>query len=279
METYNYIFSIIDDFINKKVNVKKLQEEIQTSTIITSLYSINVENQNCIIIFKAQLSTDDETILQNMVSVHDGEPYTYQEPQKVRIIEESNSNGEQKTQGQYKAMSINVDISGGTGIYTKEISFPYYVSIASAQWFCNTENIGDESSFYLAPDTIIGVNVSEVLSGTNELYVSPTVIQNIYMGYNVKIGDEELGTVIEIDSINYKIKTEFNAINTYPIGSYISMTIRLVDKFVFSGLGIIQIGTAKIGTSLIPPNVSMKVVYNNKSGIAKKFSFFMDYSY
>jgi len=64
----------LSDFPNDKVSVDRLTEEIRTSLIITALDYIN-NNLNIVdIFFKSDLSTNDKTILDNIVSNHSGEP-------------------------------------------------------------------------------------------------------------------------------------------------------------------------------------------------------------
>ena len=70
-----YSFSISNDFPNQKVNIGKLQEEIQSSAIVTALDYINSNQIECDIWFKAELSILDSTAtLPGIIAAHDGEP-------------------------------------------------------------------------------------------------------------------------------------------------------------------------------------------------------------
>jgi hypothetical protein len=75
MASTKYTYSISTDFPNEKVSVSRLTSEIQTSAIITALSSINTNGDDCDIWFKDALSGGDETILDNLVAAHSGEPF------------------------------------------------------------------------------------------------------------------------------------------------------------------------------------------------------------
>ena len=274
--TYDYNVS---QTLNDKVNIDRLETEIQKSTIIIALDYISVNNLIISINFKDELSDSDENTLNIIVSNHTGEVINYLVPQKVKIVEESTPDGENLTQGHYQARSYMIDVPAVVGEYYVEDSFPYYISIASAQWFCNEENLGDEASFVLGHDTIVGALLSGTTSGDTEFYVSDTVIGAMDLGFCIKIGDEELGDVWVIDKVNKKITSEFGTSLTHNPGTLVRMCVAVVKIFHFTGVGLMQIGDAKIGTSLIPPNMKMRMIYKNNNGLSKKISFCMDYSY
>jgi len=69
--SYNYL---LIDFLNGVVDTSKLYSEIINSSIITALDHINADVSACDILFKAELSTVDETTLSGVVSSHDGVP-------------------------------------------------------------------------------------------------------------------------------------------------------------------------------------------------------------
>lgn len=271
----------ISQFLNKKVNLTSLELSIRSSMITVALdYSITNETE-CDIFFKSTLNETEIGILLSIVNKHEGTPLPYIElPQRVKIVEES-SDGVYKTGGHYQAITLILDISGSTGLYTKDISFPFPIGIFSASWFCNTENLGDIASFIIAPDRIIGIITSAVTSGDTYIYVSPTVIQYLKIGYSVKINNENLGRAYEVDSINNRIKTEYKPINNYSINTptYIKMSINIVEYFYFSGIGQGKIGDGKIGAEIIPSNTVLRIEYNNNNGRQKVFSIFMDMYY
>lgn len=76
MET-KYTFSIENDFPNSKVAPDRLYSEIVESEIVTEFSRIVVGLDNaddCDIWFMSELSETDETILDDLVALHSGEP-------------------------------------------------------------------------------------------------------------------------------------------------------------------------------------------------------------
>jgi hypothetical protein len=78
-EKYTFSFSSFTTS-SGVVNLGRLTNEIQESSIITALDFINSSVDHCDIWFKAVLSTGDETILQGIVASHSGEPLPEVDP-------------------------------------------------------------------------------------------------------------------------------------------------------------------------------------------------------
>jgi len=74
MAATKYTFSIQDDFPNHKVDSVRLTREIQQSSIVTALDYINTSGDECDVWFKAELSEEDEEVLEAIVAAHSGEP-------------------------------------------------------------------------------------------------------------------------------------------------------------------------------------------------------------
>lgn len=88
MAVYNY---------TKEVNVSRLQTEIEDSAIVTALDYINLEGADDLeIVFKASLSSGDETLLDGIVEDHVNEPLP-EGPQLVQIDGPLDSDGSPMT--------------------------------------------------------------------------------------------------------------------------------------------------------------------------------------
>lgn len=73
--SFKYIYSISDDFPNQKVNEEALVYEIRMSDITVALDYVYIRDQvECEIYFKAELSEGEQTLLDNIVYGHTGEP-------------------------------------------------------------------------------------------------------------------------------------------------------------------------------------------------------------
>lgn len=73
MVATKYTYSISVDFPNAQVSTDRLTNEIRDSDIVISLDYINTSGDDCDIWFKDSLSSGDETILDGIIDVHNGE--------------------------------------------------------------------------------------------------------------------------------------------------------------------------------------------------------------
>jgi len=87
MAITKYSYTISTDTANAKVNSGKLTKDIQNSVILTSIDHIDTQGDVCDVWMKDILSTsspDDATNLNNVLSVHDGNPLPDNTIQKNR---------------------------------------------------------------------------------------------------------------------------------------------------------------------------------------------------
>jgi hypothetical protein len=80
-----YTYSIQNDFPNHKISSDRLAQEIQQSAIVVALNCINTAGDVCDILFKAELSEGNKTILDGLVAAHSGEPLPENEVKDVNI--------------------------------------------------------------------------------------------------------------------------------------------------------------------------------------------------
>ena len=81
-----YIYSISTHIVSGKINLKRLKIEISESNILTSLESIGLEGDDLSIDFISELSVEDKTTLDSLVSAHSGDPIPEEVvPQKVTV--------------------------------------------------------------------------------------------------------------------------------------------------------------------------------------------------
>ena len=69
-----YSYSIANDTANGALAQDKLDDEIRSSAIVTSLTGVTVSGGSISINFQADLSAGDETVLTGIVNSHDGVP-------------------------------------------------------------------------------------------------------------------------------------------------------------------------------------------------------------
>jgi len=87
------LYSISNDFFNQTVNPTRLSEEIEANeTIVTNLDYINTDGDDCKIYFDGDLSQDEVTALDTIVSNHDGQLYDFKAVQSKACIANINYN-------------------------------------------------------------------------------------------------------------------------------------------------------------------------------------------
>jgi hypothetical protein len=91
MALTKYTYSISSDFPNQKVAPLALTNEINDSSIITSLSHINTASDDCDIWFTDALSSGDETTLDGLVSAHQGDPVIGETATSVKVVETDRS--------------------------------------------------------------------------------------------------------------------------------------------------------------------------------------------
>jgi hypothetical protein len=104
MAATTYQYSVPNDFPNQKVDVPRLTQEIQESSIVTALDHITVYGPDvppqpwCDVVFKDPLSAGDQTTLDGLVAVHSGEPLP-----NVQPVVPSDTDGDPLPQPKYEA--------------------------------------------------------------------------------------------------------------------------------------------------------------------------------
>lgn len=281
----NYTYDITD-FPNQKCDVARLDKEIRDSAIIIALDYVLMET-NVSIFFKAEISSGDKTILDEIVSNHSGEPLTQESPivqaqiltEAPRWVKSGNT-----TQALFAAESLIIDVSAGDIEIAKNFSWLYDIAVKSATIYVTDDMIGDEIVVHEAPNTLIGYSTQALNVGDTSIYVSDTVFENIKKAYYVGLyvpGEEG----IEISQV-MGINLEQKSLTIYPASdisadpySYIAMCSKMVPSLVFTSNEKIEIGKTIPTASRLPANIPIRVYYKNNNGKAKKLSIFVEYLY
>lgn len=83
------IFNISTDIISAKVDLNRLQDEIEASSITPTLSLIRVDGDDLTIEFSATISSEETTTLTALINAHSGEPYPEETaPTQVEIVQE-----------------------------------------------------------------------------------------------------------------------------------------------------------------------------------------------
>lgn len=279
MATYTFALT---DFPNGEVNISNLQEEIRQSAIITAIDYINSDDTSVYIIFKAALSSGDQTILDGdtsnpaggLIAAHaatDKSPL----PTIVEVKEEYGV-----TNGKYLGQAIWVEAP--TGISNTDMTFDIPCSIMELQFTTTDENVGDSVTVYtFKSDTgygegVIGSITSSISSGETGIPVAKIISDNVYTGDYISLKEggkeEELGLIKSIDKTNnilyVKVPTATSFSHTSP--TFIKLKRYVLNPFPLGPPQKYILGECKIGGSYLTPDKTVRVSYTNNGNSAKR---------
>lgn len=267
MSATKYVYPISNGTKNGVIATDSLSAEITSSTIATALDYVVTVGDAVEIWFKAAISGVDQTTLTLLVSNHEGESLK-PEPTEVVVREEI-----YKTQSQYRAKGLNLDITAMQGEKNWiDLSFPYPVNIFSCQYIHKEYMEGDVIDVVISPDAIIGAITANVAAGDTVINVQPTVIDNLKIGYRVNlftgVTSEEIGECIAIDSVNNQITVSQGSTMAYMAGgpTYVRMNYYMVEDLVLRNRHAMELGKDLIGGSLLPANTVLRLMYTNNEG-------------
>lgn len=111
---FTYTYSVQDDFPNHKADAGALHAEIKDSAIVAVLDGVTVHGDvTCDVMFVTELSVGDNSILDNIVAEHQGEPLPQPESVWLSIYRQ---NPEPELDEQHKAV-IWVDTNDNNKTY------------------------------------------------------------------------------------------------------------------------------------------------------------------
>jgi hypothetical protein len=182
-----YTYSIQNDFPNHRVESTQLTQEIQNSAITIAILRIDTAEDNCDIWFKDELSLDDKTILDGLISIHEGNPLP-QEAQSVLICDEQTP--------------VPIAVIANSGFSPDPSSYPDG-TLPSAIDSANNQQVRgqiltDEGCFR---DDFAGNSLDSLLTGTLTFTNGSTIVTGLNTNFRT-----ELDTYYYIFPISYKDK-------------------------------------------------------------------------
>lgn len=186
--------------------------------------------------------------------------------------------------GYYRCEGINFDANTGVDAVTEYVfSFPYHVRAFSAHVNSSPDNVGDTISYCSAYNTDSGyiypgsnLVTSDLSIGTNVIDVSPNFFLFVKNGFDIDIVEgvtrETLGECTKIDTTLNQITVSNPTTNSYTVsgGAKLIFSVPRFRNIEIANQGDLTLGSAKLGGSLAPPNLSQKITYINKNGQAKR---------
>ena len=277
MTITTYTYSIANDTLNGKVDSSSLYDEINQSEITIALSTINTSDDNLYIIMKDELSTEDETILNTIVSNHTGIAKVIPHVYAISEVKDG-------VQGYYQTRAEVLNIpANSSDSFT--MTWPYPVRILSSKF--KAANDGDEIYGTIGQNTVIGALTNDVNIGDKVFNVSDTVIENLHYGFilsllNTSTGQNEDFLVVSIDSVAKTVTVNAPAENDYSAAAptYCRMTVSFgYTKIPLKGDEMCLCGVDALGGSLIKENVPFKIEYWNNSDAEVTIYFEVSYWY
>jgi len=199
----------------------------------------------------------------------------------IKIQEENIPTGEN-----FMAECHNICAATGPDVVTStDFSWPFPINVLEIQLVTREENLGDDMTLAVAPNTVVGAITATVATGATGANVTQTVVDNIMLGYHVGLTDgpnsSYCGRVIGVDKANNKILFETASDKAYsPLSpTYVTMTVHVVDNYYLGPSQRYVIGEGKIGGSYVPANTIVRVIYRNRSAQSKCLSAQLEYLY
>lgn len=185
---------------------------------------------------------------------------------------------------QMSSRRMNITESANEQIF--DFTMPININILSFSLRTTDDNNGDKMEIHVAPNTTIGAIIANVSIGDQTIYVSPTVLQNIKVGYFVKLTNNfvtrtELGRVLTINiaTSSITVETASDAAYSALTPTYVQMSAHVMSEFEIGAPLDVKVGDDKIGSSFVPAGTVVRVCYLNRSGVAKSLVITTQYLY
>jgi len=139
----NSLFAATYNYSKSGVNLDRLKYEIENSDITIAIDSLNYVGTDLTINMKSELSSEEENILNSIVSSHTGEPMPNENNMEILLGEGKNK------RLKFKGYSFT---AYANSVSTYNFAMPFDANLQGGK-FLGTSAEGDEVSFILMPDT------------------------------------------------------------------------------------------------------------------------------
>ncbi len=202
--------------------------------------------------------------------------------QQVYIQEEA---GQYRTGGNFGARAFSFSCAANS-VTSFVSSFPYPISLLTAQAQVSEENVGDTLDFGMGENTTIGILTQGNSIGATVFTVSSTVITYICIGLEVRlfngVTSNQCGRCIAVNTVNNTITVETATTDDFTASSpvtYVQVTRYILRNYLMLTPGIHQMGFSKIGAAYVPTNTVGTAIYTNTSDQIKTFCFLVEHLY
>lgn len=274
-----------DYSFDKKVNPSKISQEVQQSSIVISLNSVDVLGDISIFWFKATLSAEDELTLRQIVNIHDSSPIAEENLTNVSIIEVP-EHALAKIDRTYIERSFDLDIPATEGLFSVEHTFPYPLALLGGDCFISPNMVGDrvriEIHFAAFNNNIVGVLTEGAIQGKKEITVDLNSARNFIAKSrflsltNGSTFFEEIGEVVEKSGQTILLANALSS--SYPAGTFVQAIAVPIPHIRFTtSPAHVYIGEGTHRATYLPANTKVVFKYWNQTGSAKPVSFLLEY--
>lgn len=200
-----------------------------------------------------------------------------------KIVQIQNS-----TPGNFQYTTIHFNVPSGTpgDVTDHDFAWPMDIMVWRTEFVSSAEHVGDSASTVISPDQIIGILTADANIGDTELSIDSNAFSfpNLTRGIDVKLDDtansEELGRIVGIDRVNFKINVETPLTQNFLTGTYFIINICIVKDIVINQANrSLLIGQKGFSTIDIPAGIITRFKYKNNDGLAKDVYVEMEYNY
>ena len=268
MKEITLTYQQIIDFKNK-CKLPLFYEESYGDNAL-SKYNLTLKYDSMFLIASVITGTDDFTnfetnykSLSNIPSI----PVSYYKENETSLVDELKANS--------IIRGYKLNIYSGDTISELNLTWDTNVDILLSKAFLSRVQEGDFIDLFIIPlnDGIVGAITSNSISGQSIISVSSTVIQNVKIGYFLKIGTENNYYEIKsVDIVNNQITLETNLTETKTAGTYVKLRVAfLKDCYVFNN-NEFSVGADIAGGMGLPKGYSLHIHYNHISPATSDYS-------
>lgn len=175
---------------------------------------------------------------------------------------------------------IDAGLPGSTKVYTS-MTPGLTIAAYGMATISNPDNVGDIISLHGPSAVLIGVITENMGPTMTTVSVSPTVLDNVIDESIIQLFSGgvyyPIGECIAVDTVNSTITTTQSPGTTITSGAQVRMTPVRISDLMLGSIDYVT-GEQRIGYTQIKPNTQLNLVYQNNTGLAKKFCLALEYA-
>lgn len=167
------------------------------------------------------------------------------------------------------------------GIHVHDFTVPVKRCVYGLKLNIKNENIGDEISIIINPETLIGMTTSPYSQSTTNLHVSESIVKNVIPGFYIRSPTTNNVLVTDVDQTNNTLTIETPWGEDLASGTPLYLNMYMVKDFHLDVVNIQKVGYGTMSGKVFPRGSTIRVIYKNNTEIStpKEFTFNCEYTY